>query len=136
MDTDARPKQPCQARRRCRLWDVGGLLLRKGGRRGRQAGSCPKEKGFREGGKAEAPTPQPTLVSWPLFLTAEPVDILKVMQLQKQPEGVRKTPGFCPQRHTGSGPETAFRISRRAQISAPTWQLFPGTPRLPAGGEG
>uniref|UniRef100_A0A670ZSP5 Thrombospondin-like N-terminal domain-containing protein n=1 Tax=Pseudonaja textilis TaxID=8673 RepID=A0A670ZSP5_PSETE len=54
------------------------------------------------------------------------VDVLAALQLQKEPEGVRKTAGFCPQKRAGSGMGTAFRISRRAQISAPTWQLFPG----------
>uniref|UniRef100_A0A8C6XLT5 Thrombospondin-like N-terminal domain-containing protein n=1 Tax=Naja naja TaxID=35670 RepID=A0A8C6XLT5_NAJNA len=58
---------------------------------------------------------------------ADPVvDVLAALQLQKEPEGVRKTPGFCPQKRAGSGPDVAFRISRRAQISAPTRQLFPG----------
>lgn len=60
--------------------------------------------------------------------TAEPVDVLKVLQLQSQPEGVRKTAGFCPKRRSGSGPDVAYRISRRAQLSAPTRQLFPGSP--------
>uniref|UniRef100_A0A670HQE1 Laminin G domain-containing protein n=1 Tax=Podarcis muralis TaxID=64176 RepID=A0A670HQE1_PODMU len=58
--------------------------------------------------------------------TAEPVDVLKVLQLQNQPEGIRKTTGFCPKRRSGSGPDVAYRISRQAQISAPTRQLFPG----------
>nr|XP_028573690.1 collagen alpha-1(XI) chain-like [Podarcis muralis] len=57
---------------------------------------------------------------------AEPVDVLKVLQLQNQPEGIRKTTGFCPKRRSGSGPDVAYRISRQAQISAPTRQLFPG----------
>ncbi|KAL8213579.1 UNVERIFIED_CONTAM: hypothetical protein K2H54_066886 [Gekko kuhli] len=55
-----------------------------------------------------------------------PVDVLKVLQLQSQPQGVRKTTGFCPKRRSGSGPDVAYRISRQAQISAPTRQLFPG----------
>ncbi|XP_013927490.1 PREDICTED: collagen alpha-2(XI) chain [Thamnophis sirtalis] len=59
-------------------------------------------------------------------VTDSVVDVLTVLQLQKEPEGVRKTPGFCLQKRLGSGPDAAFRISRRAQISAPTRQLFPG----------
>lgn len=73
---------------------------------------------------------QPACLSSSPSLAANPViDVLAALQLQKEPEGVRKTPGFCPQRRAGSGPEAAFRISRRAQISAPTRQLFPGTPQ-------
>uniref|UniRef100_A0A452H9N1 Laminin G domain-containing protein n=1 Tax=Gopherus agassizii TaxID=38772 RepID=A0A452H9N1_9SAUR len=58
--------------------------------------------------------------------TAEPVDVLKALQFQAQPDGVRKTMGFCPARRAGTGPDVAYRISRQAQISAPTRQLFPG----------
>lgn len=73
--------------------------------------------------------PQPACLSSSPSYAADPVvDVLTVLQLQKEPEGVRKTPGFCPQRRSGSGMDAAFRISRRAQISAPTRQLFPGIP--------
>uniref|UniRef100_A0A8D0HF23 Uncharacterized protein n=1 Tax=Sphenodon punctatus TaxID=8508 RepID=A0A8D0HF23_SPHPU len=66
----------------------------------------------------------PRAASWP---GTEPVDVLKVLQLQRQPDGVRKTTGFCPRRRSGgSGSDVAYRISRQAQISAPTRQLFPG----------
>uniref|UniRef100_A0A8C0G429 Laminin G domain-containing protein n=1 Tax=Chelonoidis abingdonii TaxID=106734 RepID=A0A8C0G429_CHEAB len=58
--------------------------------------------------------------------TAEPVDLLKALQFQAQPAGVRKTMGFCPTRRAAPGPDVAYRISRQAQISAPTRQLFPG----------
>lgn len=61
--------------------------------------------------------------------TAEPVDVLKVLDFQSSPEGVRKTPGFCTVRR-GSKPDVAYRVGKKAQISAPTKQLFPGTPRL------
>uniref|UniRef100_A0A803T912 G protein gamma domain-containing protein n=1 Tax=Anolis carolinensis TaxID=28377 RepID=A0A803T912_ANOCA len=57
---------------------------------------------------------------------SNPVDVLKALQFQKQPEGVRKVAGLCPKRRSGSGPDVAFRVSRQAQISAPTRQLFPG----------
>uniref|UniRef100_A0A8C3PUL8 Uncharacterized protein n=1 Tax=Calidris pygmaea TaxID=425635 RepID=A0A8C3PUL8_9CHAR len=54
----------------------------------------------------------------------EPVDVLKILQLHTQPEGVKKVPGFCSQR--GAGSDVAYRITRQAQLSAPTRQLFAG----------
>lgn len=57
--------------------------------------------------------------------TAEPVDVLKVLDFQSSPEGIRKTAGFCTVRR-GSKPDAAYRVGKRAQLSAPTKQLFPG----------
>lgn len=57
--------------------------------------------------------------------SAEPVDVLKVLDFQSSPEGVRKTTGFCTVRR-GSKPDIAYRVGKQAQISAPTKQLFPG----------
>uniref|UniRef100_A0A8C4RUI4 Thrombospondin-like N-terminal domain-containing protein n=1 Tax=Erpetoichthys calabaricus TaxID=27687 RepID=A0A8C4RUI4_ERPCA len=54
---------------------------------------------------------------------ADPVDILKVLQLHSLPEGVKKTTGFCPNRKTGTT-DVAYRISKQSQISAPTKQIF------------
>ncbi|XP_068025909.1 LOW QUALITY PROTEIN: collagen alpha-2(XI) chain, partial [Melanerpes formicivorus] len=48
------------------------------------------------------------------------VDLLRSLQLQALPEGVRTVPGSCP------GQAPAFRITAAAQLSAPTRQLFPG----------
>uniref|UniRef100_A0A8C8GRQ4 Collagen, type XI, alpha 1a n=1 Tax=Oncorhynchus tshawytscha TaxID=74940 RepID=A0A8C8GRQ4_ONCTS len=56
---------------------------------------------------------------------AEPVDVLKVLDFHNSPEGVRKTSGFCTNRRA-SKPDTAYRVGKLAQISAPTKQLFPG----------
>uniref|UniRef100_A0A3B5MWE8 Collagen, type XI, alpha 1b n=1 Tax=Xiphophorus couchianus TaxID=32473 RepID=A0A3B5MWE8_9TELE len=56
---------------------------------------------------------------------AEPVDVLKALDFQSSPEGVRKTPGFCTVRR-GAKPDVAYRVTKNAQISAPTKQLFPG----------
>uniref|UniRef100_A0AAY4D491 Fibrillar collagen NC1 domain-containing protein n=1 Tax=Denticeps clupeoides TaxID=299321 RepID=A0AAY4D491_9TELE len=55
---------------------------------------------------------------------AEPVDVLKVLDFQNAPEGVQKTTGFCTNRRA-SQPDTAYRVGKAAQISAPTKQLFP-----------
>uniref|UniRef100_A0A3P9DEV1 Fibrillar collagen NC1 domain-containing protein n=1 Tax=Maylandia zebra TaxID=106582 RepID=A0A3P9DEV1_9CICH len=56
---------------------------------------------------------------------AEPVDVLKVLDFQSSPEGIRKTAGFCTVRR-GSKPDVAYRVGKRTQLSAPTKQLFPG----------
>ncbi|XP_075437507.1 collagen alpha-1(V) chain-like, partial [Ascaphus truei] len=69
------------------------------------------------------------LLFWQVARTqaaADPVDVLRALQLHTQPEGVRKTPGLCPARRSSTGADVAFRISKQAQISAPTRQLFPG----------
>uniref|UniRef100_A0AAX7TBH6 Fibrillar collagen NC1 domain-containing protein n=1 Tax=Astatotilapia calliptera TaxID=8154 RepID=A0AAX7TBH6_ASTCA len=56
---------------------------------------------------------------------AEPVDVLKVLDFQSSPEGIRKTAGFCTVRR-GSKSDVAYRVGKRTQLSAPTKQLFPG----------
>uniref|UniRef100_A0A673LMQ0 Collagen, type XI, alpha 1b n=1 Tax=Sinocyclocheilus rhinocerous TaxID=307959 RepID=A0A673LMQ0_9TELE len=56
---------------------------------------------------------------------AEPVDVLKVLDFKSSPEGVKKTQGFCTIRR-GSKPDVAYRVDKRAQLSTPTKQLFPG----------
>uniref|UniRef100_A0A671S2Q3 Laminin G domain-containing protein n=1 Tax=Sinocyclocheilus anshuiensis TaxID=1608454 RepID=A0A671S2Q3_9TELE len=58
-------------------------------------------------------------------LTAEPVDVLKVLDFKSSPEGVKKTQGFCTIRR-GSKPDVAYRVDKQAQLSTPTKQLFPG----------
>uniref|UniRef100_A0A8C1ZYS1 Collagen, type XI, alpha 2 n=1 Tax=Cyprinus carpio TaxID=7962 RepID=A0A8C1ZYS1_CYPCA len=54
-----------------------------------------------------------------------PVDVLRVLQLPSLPEGVQKVSGFCTSRRSGT-PDHAYRITKKAQISAPTKQLFSG----------
>uniref|UniRef100_A0A3P8ZC49 Collagen, type XI, alpha 1a n=1 Tax=Esox lucius TaxID=8010 RepID=A0A3P8ZC49_ESOLU len=53
------------------------------------------------------------------------VDVLKVLEFHNAPEGVSRTSGFCTNRRA-SKPDTAYRVGKQAQISAPTKQLFPG----------
>uniref|UniRef100_A0A8C1BI58 Collagen, type XI, alpha 1a n=1 Tax=Cyprinus carpio carpio TaxID=630221 RepID=A0A8C1BI58_CYPCA len=60
----------------------------------------------------------------PNVRAAEPVDVLKVLEFSTVPEGVQKTSGFCTNRRA-SQPDTAYKIGKNAQISAPTKQLFP-----------
>uniref|UniRef100_A0A8C2FI62 Collagen, type XI, alpha 2 n=1 Tax=Cyprinus carpio TaxID=7962 RepID=A0A8C2FI62_CYPCA len=45
--------------------------------------------------------------------------------LPSLPEGVQKVSGFCTSRRSGT-PDHAYRITKKAQISAPTKQLFSG----------
>uniref|UniRef100_A0A8C9X8I4 Collagen, type XI, alpha 1a n=1 Tax=Sander lucioperca TaxID=283035 RepID=A0A8C9X8I4_SANLU len=55
----------------------------------------------------------------------QPVDVLKVLEFQNYPEGVTKTSGLCTNRRA-SKPDSAYRVAKQIQISAPTTQLFPG----------
>uniref|UniRef100_A0A672Z555 Collagen, type XI, alpha 2 n=1 Tax=Sphaeramia orbicularis TaxID=375764 RepID=A0A672Z555_9TELE len=57
--------------------------------------------------------------------SADPVDVLRALQVPSLPEGVKKVPGFCTSRRSSS-PDHAYRITKKAQISAPTKQLFSG----------
>lgn len=59
------------------------------------------------------------------FSSSDPVDVLRALQVPSLPEGVKKVPGFCTSRRSGS-PDHAYRITKKAQISAPTKQLFSG----------
>uniref|UniRef100_A0A8C2ZIK1 Fibrillar collagen NC1 domain-containing protein n=1 Tax=Cyclopterus lumpus TaxID=8103 RepID=A0A8C2ZIK1_CYCLU len=63
-----------------------------------------------------------------LFLlpAVEPADLLKVLDFPSLPEGVTKSTGFCSHRRSTQGPDVAYRVSKDAQLSAPTKQLYPG----------
>lgn len=73
---------------------------------------------------AQVPLPY-VIIFPPSGSAAEPIDVLKALDFQSSPEGVRKAPGFCPVRR-GAKPDIAYRVGKNAQISAPTKQLFPG----------
>ncbi|XP_044930614.1 collagen alpha-2(XI) chain isoform X7 [Mustela nigripes] len=49
-----------------------------------------------------------------------PVDVLRALRFPSLPDGVRRARGICPA-------DVAYRVSRPAQLSAPTRQLFPGS---------
>ncbi|XP_067833001.1 collagen alpha-1(XI) chain-like, partial [Heptranchias perlo] len=55
----------------------------------------------------------------------DPVDVLQVLDFHSSPEGVVKTPGYCKNRGNTQGADVAYRVTKRAQISAPTKQLYP-----------
>uniref|UniRef100_A0A3Q0QVW5 Laminin G domain-containing protein n=1 Tax=Amphilophus citrinellus TaxID=61819 RepID=A0A3Q0QVW5_AMPCI len=61
------------------------------------------------------------------FLSAaEPADLLKILDFHSLPEGVTRTTGLCSHRRSSQGPDVAYRVSKDAQLSAPTKQLYPG----------
>uniref|UniRef100_A0A8C7IFB0 Thrombospondin-like N-terminal domain-containing protein n=1 Tax=Oncorhynchus kisutch TaxID=8019 RepID=A0A8C7IFB0_ONCKI len=61
-----------------------------------------------------------------LFLSVvEPADLLKILDFPSLPEGVTKTTGFCAHRKSTKGADVAYRVSKEAQLSAPTKQLYP-----------
>uniref|UniRef100_A0AAX7TR14 Fibrillar collagen NC1 domain-containing protein n=1 Tax=Astatotilapia calliptera TaxID=8154 RepID=A0AAX7TR14_ASTCA len=60
-----------------------------------------------------------------VYVAVDPVDVLKVLAFENYPKGVTKTTGFCANRRA-STPDTAYRVAKEVQISAPTTQLFPG----------
>uniref|UniRef100_A0A8C6FYP3 Collagen type XI alpha 2 chain n=1 Tax=Moschus moschiferus TaxID=68415 RepID=A0A8C6FYP3_MOSMO len=55
----------------------------------------------------------------PAWAGAAPVDVLRALRFPALPDGVRRARGICPA-------DVAYRVSRPAQLSAPTRQLFPG----------
>lgn len=68
------------------------------------------------------------LMTLSCLFSADPVDVLQALQVPTLPEGVKKVPGFCASRRSSS-PDHAYRITKKAQISAPTKQLFSGRTR-------
>lgn len=61
-----------------------------------------------------------------LLPAAEPADLLKILDFPSLPEGVTRSTGFCSHRRSSQGPDVAYRVSKNAQLSAPTRQLYPG----------
>uniref|UniRef100_A0A8C2HAV7 Procollagen, type V, alpha 1 n=1 Tax=Cyprinus carpio TaxID=7962 RepID=A0A8C2HAV7_CYPCA len=58
---------------------------------------------------------------------AEPADLLKILDFHSLPDGVSKTTGFCTHRKSSKGPDVAYRVTKDAQLSAPTKQLYPSS---------
>nr|XP_012646788.1 collagen alpha-2(XI) chain isoform X9 [Microcebus murinus] len=59
------------------------------------------------------------LSAHPGWAGTPPVDVLQALRFPSVPDGVRRARGICPA-------DVAYRVSRPAQLSAPTRQLFPG----------
>nr|XP_031529582.1 collagen alpha-1(V) chain [Vicugna pacos] len=58
---------------------------------------------------------------------AQPADLLKVLDFHNLPDGITKTTGFCATRRSSKGPDVAYRVTKDAQLSAPTKQLYPAS---------
>lgn len=57
------------------------------------------------------------------------MDVLQALRFSSLPDGVRRARGICPG-------DVAYRVSRPAQLSAPTRQLFPGMGNMVEGRAG
>lgn len=57
---------------------------------------------------------------------AEPADLLKVLDFHNLPDGITRTTGFCTSRRSSKEADVAYRVTKDAQLSAPTKQLYPG----------
>ncbi|KAK2833293.1 hypothetical protein Q5P01_017182 [Channa striata] len=56
---------------------------------------------------------------------ADPVDVLRVLELSENMEGVSLEAGLCTSRMGGEETDMAYKIDKKIQLSAPTKQLFP-----------
>uniref|UniRef100_A0A8C3LW89 Collagen type XI alpha 2 chain n=1 Tax=Chrysolophus pictus TaxID=9089 RepID=A0A8C3LW89_CHRPC len=59
---------------------------------------------------------------------AEPADLLKVLDFHNLPDGITRTTGFCTSRRSSKEADVAYRVTKDAQLSAPTKQLYPASP--------
>lgn len=64
--------------------------------------------------------------SFPPF-PAYPIDVLRVLELSENMEGVSLEAGLCTSRRGTEATDLAYKIDKKIQLSAPTKQLFPGT---------
>lgn len=58
--------------------------------------------------------------------TGSVIDVLRVLELSEDMEGVSIEAGLCTQRNDTGETDMAYRIDKKIQLSAPTKQLFPG----------
>uniref|UniRef100_A0A8C6ZMX1 Thrombospondin-like N-terminal domain-containing protein n=1 Tax=Nothoprocta perdicaria TaxID=30464 RepID=A0A8C6ZMX1_NOTPE len=64
---------------------------------------------------------------WFIF-SDSPADLLKVLDFHNLPDGITKTTGFCTSRRSSKEADVAYRVTKDAQLSAPTKQLYPASP--------
>lgn len=60
-----------------------------------------------------------------LSFAANPVDVLKILDLSDDMEGVSLEAGLCVSREGQEETDLSFKIDKKIQLSAPTKQLFP-----------
>ncbi len=58
--------------------------------------------------------------------TANLIDVLRVLELSEDMEGVSVEAGLCTERKDTSETDISYRIDKKIQLSAPTKQFFPG----------
>uniref|UniRef100_A0A3P8UJA1 Thrombospondin-like N-terminal domain-containing protein n=1 Tax=Cynoglossus semilaevis TaxID=244447 RepID=A0A3P8UJA1_CYNSE len=68
----------------------------------------------------------PLVLSRLLCPSANTVDVLKVLELSEDMEGVSLEAGLCTSRKDREETDLSFKIDKKIQLSAPTKQLFPG----------
>lgn len=49
-----------------------------------------------------------------------------MLDFHNLPDGITKTTGFCTSRRSSKEADVAYRVTKDAQLSAPTKQLYPG----------
>uniref|UniRef100_A0A3B4UQT0 Thrombospondin-like N-terminal domain-containing protein n=1 Tax=Seriola dumerili TaxID=41447 RepID=A0A3B4UQT0_SERDU len=62
------------------------------------------------------------------LFAANPIDVLKVLELSEDMEGVSLEAGLCTSRKGREETDLSFKIDKKIQLSAPTKQLFPDSP--------
>lgn len=60
-------------------------------------------------------------------IPANPIDVLRVLELSESMEGVSLEAGLCTSRRGVEETDLAYKIEKKIQLSAPTKQLFPGS---------
>lgn len=71
-----------------------------------------------------------TDVSPSLSCAADPIDVLRVLELSDHMEGVSMEAGLCTSRKDMEETDMAYRIDKKIQLSVPTKHLFPGNNNL------
>lgn len=61
----------------------------------------------------------------PFSFAADRVDVLKILDLSDDMEGVSLEAGLCVSRDGQEETDLSFKIDKKIQLSAPTKQLFP-----------
>uniref|UniRef100_A0A3P8SWG0 Thrombospondin-like N-terminal domain-containing protein n=1 Tax=Amphiprion percula TaxID=161767 RepID=A0A3P8SWG0_AMPPE len=75
------------------------------------------------------PTHTPSQSQSSVFLfAAKPIDVLKVLELSENMEGVSLEAGLCTSRKGREETDLSFKINKKIQLSVPTRQLFPDLP--------
>uniref|UniRef100_A0AAQ4S696 Collagen, type V, alpha 3a n=1 Tax=Gasterosteus aculeatus aculeatus TaxID=481459 RepID=A0AAQ4S696_GASAC len=62
---------------------------------------------------------------------SDPIDVLQVLELSQDMEGVSLEAGLCTSRTGFEEPDLAYKIDKKIQLSAPTRQLFPDSTIFP-----